>query len=81
MRRQYHRASRPFAFKWKVPAVPNLGSSARSVLRMKFPACPDCGTCMRLESVSPDLRYRNLQHIIFTCGCGRTTDQLVADKQ
>jgi len=33
---------------------------------------------MRLERVSPDIRYFNLDHFLFKCECGWDSDQLVA---
>jgi len=48
--------------------------------RIKAPRCPTCRKTMRLESATPDKKYRNLQHVIYVCDCGRTSDQLVADR-
>jgi len=33
---------------------------------------------MRLESSWPDKSYTNLRHMMFQCGCGFRSDQLVA---
>ena len=43
------------------------------------PVCPDCDIPMRLESGLPDTRYVNIRHMIFTCDCGRISDQMIAD--
>jgi hypothetical protein len=36
---------------------------------------------MRLDTGLPDPRYVNLRHMIYTCKCGRTSDQLIADPE
>src|SRR5215475_5240592 len=47
-------------------------------LPIKRPVCPTCGKTMRLESSWPDKSYTNLRHMMFRCGCGFRSDQLVA---
>jgi hypothetical protein len=48
---------------------------------IKPPICPDCDAPMRLDTGLPDPRYVNLRHMIYTCKCGRTSDQLIADPE
>jgi len=57
--------------------MPNTHSANPSA-SIKHPVCPDCGTAMRLERAAPDSRYRNIHHMIFTCDCGRASDQMIA---
>jgi len=45
---------------------------------LRPPECPACKKPMRLERVSPDIRYFNLDHFLFKCECGWDSDQLVA---
>jgi len=47
----------------------------------KRPICPACGREMRLQSTTPDERYINLKHVIFVCDCGRSSEQVVVDKE
>jgi hypothetical protein len=46
---------------------------------MKSPTCLVCGKGMRFVSAAPATQYTNLKHTLFECGCGRTSDALVAD--
>jgi hypothetical protein len=75
----------------RLVALPPVGQSRSATMAdilsgdptspsIRPPTCPDCGTPMRLQSASPDLRYINLQHMIFMCDCGRASDQLVASE-
>jgi hypothetical protein len=36
---------------------------------------------MLLQHAAPDTRYKNLRHMMFKCGCGWESDQLVADEE
>jgi hypothetical protein len=35
---------------------------------------------MELTSITADKNFINLRHMLFVCGCGWSSDQLVADK-
>ena len=45
---------------------------------LKPPLCPDCDRLMRFERATPDKNFANVMHVIFVCGCGRKSDQLIA---
>jgi RNase P subunit RPR2 len=45
---------------------------------IKSPICPQCKKAMRFQSALADLRYRNLNHMVFKCDCGWKTDQVIA---
>ena len=40
--------------------------------------CPKCGQPMRLTSIEPHARYKNLETRTFDCDCGATASDVVA---
>ena len=43
------------------------------------PVCPDCFESMHFVYAEYDKQHTSVRHVIFTCGCGRTSDQMIAD--
>ncbi len=46
--------------------------------RMPTQACPNCAQPMRLTSIEPHERYKNLDSRTFECDCGGTLTVAVA---
>lgn len=44
-------------------------------------ALPSCDKPVKLERVSSDTKYKNIDHRLFICERGRTSDQLVAEER
>src|SRR5215210_201409 len=45
---------------------------------LKLPICPACGDEMRVTTIEPHMRFRNLDIRSFQCACGMTTSDVVA---
>ena len=43
-----------------------------------WPACPSCGSTLRVISIEPHDKYRNLDVRNFACDCGLTTSDTFA---
>ena len=46
---------------------------------VRSPVCPDCIESMHFVYAEPDKQHTSVRHVIFTCDCGRTSDQMIAD--
>lgn len=46
---------------------------------VRSPVCPDCMKSMRFVCAELDKQHTSVRHVIFACGCGRTSDQMIAD--
>ena len=47
-------------------------------ISVKPPVCPDCMKPMRFVTSNPDKQHSSIQHFLFMCDCGRTSDQIIA---
>jgi hypothetical protein len=45
---------------------------------IKLPLCPTCGDEMRLTTLEPHVRFKNLDVGNFECGCGKTASDVIA---
>jgi RNase P subunit RPR2 len=45
---------------------------------IRRPVCPDCRKPMRYATSELD-KTRPVQHVMFVCDCGRTSNQVVAE--
>ena len=57
--------------------MPFMQDEPTDRLPIRPPVCPDCIKRMRFVTSNPDKIIDNLQHVMFVCDCGRTSDQVV----
>jgi hypothetical protein len=52
-------------------------ADARTVARLISPMCLDCGTPMRLASITPHDRRDDSEIRVYACDCGKEVSQTV----